>query len=224
MKKRDNKFKAKADQTLSSSKFRYLNQELYTSQSAQAVTLFKDNDLFEDYHLGYRQQVEKWPKNPLDVIIQELSKPKYHAQVIADFGCGEGRLELDLTKITERTGKIYSFDVGKCNTHVIQTDIANVPLKAKQIDVGVFSLSLMGTNFPEFVLEANRVLRPGGLLFVAEVVSRFTDVQTFCKYMREEGGFEQLSVKTLKGFFYLMIFKKTATLNDTKNWSSEFAS
>lgn len=118
---------------------------------------------------------------------------------------------------------MHSFDVGKCNDHVIQTDIANVPLKAKTIDIGVFSLSLMGTNFPEFLLEANRVLRPGGLLLIAEVVSRCPDVQSFCKHMREEAGFEQQSVKTLKGFFYLMIFRKTATIKDTKNWSSEFA-
>jgi len=36
------------------------------------VKLFKDDALFADYHEGYRQQVEKWPKNPLDLIIAEL--------------------------------------------------------------------------------------------------------------------------------------------------------
>jgi hypothetical protein len=41
--------------------------------------------------------------------------------------------------------------VGKCADHVIQTDIADVPLKDKQLDVAVFSLSLMGTNFPDFL-------------------------------------------------------------------------
>ena len=48
-------------------------------------------------------------------------------------------------------GRIYSFDVGKCADHVIQTDIANVPLPDKKLDVVVFSLSLMGTNFPDFL-------------------------------------------------------------------------
>ena len=71
---------------------------------------------------------------------------------------------------------MYSFDVGKCADHVIQTDIANVPLKKKSIDVGVFSLSLMGTNFPDFLQEANRVLKQGALLMVAEVMSRIEDV------------------------------------------------
>jgi hypothetical protein len=34
----------------------------------------------------------------------------------------------------------------------------------------------MGTNFPDFIKEANRVLKMGGKLFIAEVLSRFTDV------------------------------------------------
>ena len=44
------------------------------------------------------------------------------------------------------------------------------------LDIGVFSLSLMGTNFPDFLVEANRVIKPGGTLFIAEVLSRFKDV------------------------------------------------
>jgi len=34
--------------------------------------------------------VDKWPKNPLDIIIDELKKLKYSDKVIGDFGCGEG--------------------------------------------------------------------------------------------------------------------------------------
>jgi ribosomal RNA-processing protein 8 len=44
------------------------------------------------------------------------------------------------------------------------------------VDVGVFSLSLMGTNFPDFLLESNRVLKMHGVLMVAEVMSRFKDI------------------------------------------------
>ena len=66
-----------------------------------------------------------------------------------------------------------SYDAGKLSDHVIQCDIAAVPLPAKSIDCAVFCLSLMGTNFPDFLIEANRVLKPNGKLFVAEVVSRF---------------------------------------------------
>ena len=57
------------------------------------MSLFKENpELFTDYHEGYRQQVDKWPKNPLDIIVEELKKEKYRGKKIGDFGCGEGRL------------------------------------------------------------------------------------------------------------------------------------
>ena len=74
--------------------------------------------------------------------------------------------------------------MGKCADHIIQCDIANVPLEEESVDIGVFSLSLMGTNFPDFLVEANRVLKPRGKLFIAEVLSRFKDVNEFVKLMR----------------------------------------
>ena len=74
--------------------------------------------MFDDYHEGYRQQVEKWPKNPLDLIISELRKDKYKSMHVGDFGCGEGKLELAL-KDAGHIGDIYSFDVGKSAEHVI---------------------------------------------------------------------------------------------------------
>ena len=169
--------------------------------------LFKEPELFNDYHEGYRQQVDKWPKNPLDLIISQLQKGKHISHSIGDFGCGEGKLELRL-KESGHKGKIYSFDVGKCADHVVQTDIANVPLPDNSLDVVVFSLSLMGTNFPDFLVEANRVLKADGLVIIAEVLSRFEDVNTFIKHMRDETGFKPLSVQKLKEFFYLMVFKK----------------
>ena len=41
------------------------------------------------------------------------------------------------------------------------------------MDVVVFCLALMGTDYPRFLKEATRVLRPGGKLWIAEVRSRF---------------------------------------------------
>ena len=51
--------------------------------------------------------------------------------------------------------------------------MANTPLDAESTDVAVFCLSLMGTNVKDYLCEANRVLRTGGVMKVAEVKSRY---------------------------------------------------
>ncbi len=45
------------------------------------------------------------------------------------------------------------------------------------VDVAVFCLALMGTDYGSFLEEAFRVLKPGGWLWIAEVRSRFADKQ-----------------------------------------------
>lgn len=45
------------------------------------------------------------------------------------------------------------------------------------MDVAVFCLALMGTDYGSFLQEAARVLRSGGWLWIAEVRSRFVDAK-----------------------------------------------
>jgi len=51
---------------------------------------------------------------------------------------------------------VRSFDLAKVNEFVEVCDMANVPLEDNSVDVAVFCLSLMGTNFLGFVREACR--------------------------------------------------------------------
>lgn len=56
-------------------RFRYLNEQMYTTEGKDAQKMFEsDPEAFEAYHQGYRQQVEKWPLNPLDFIISSIKK------------------------------------------------------------------------------------------------------------------------------------------------------
>ena len=144
--------------------FYFLLEYLIKWASSFGVNLLIFN--FVQYHSGYTSQVRKWPVNPLDVIIEKI-EANHKRDIIADFGCGEARLAQSVSN------KVHSFDLVACNRHVTECDIANVPLKDNSVDVGVFCLSLMGTNYPEFLMEAQRVIRPGGKLYIAEVRSRF---------------------------------------------------
>lgn len=75
--------------------------------------------------------------------------------MIADFGCGEGRLAQAVPH------KTYSLDLVANRQEIIAGDMAATPLETASIDVAVYCLSLMGTNLKDFILEANRVLKIG---------------------------------------------------------------
>lgn len=168
---------------LAGSRFRILNEELYTTTSEKSYDKFKKNpELFEQYHEGFRHQVESWPENPVDVIVRSLTS-KYKNQkaksapiVVADFGCGDAQLAKDLLAVKKKKNKnvfsVHSFDLVAPNELVTACDMANVPLENKSVDVCVFCLSLMGTNLADFIREAHRVLKDDGIVKIAEVRSR----------------------------------------------------
>jgi ribosomal RNA-processing protein 8 len=186
--KKLSKLQEKMNKKLSGSKFRWINESLYTSASKAAFTLFaKQPELFEIYHQGFQSQVEEWPVNPVDLFIEYLKgKPK--ETVVADMGCGVANIAKTLhSKMT-----IYSFDLIKGNEFITACDIAHVPLKLHSVDITIFALSLMGTNFIDFIKEAFRILKPGGELKIAEVVSRISDLSEFTK------GVEALGFKLTK--------------------------
>lgn len=65
----------KMTKQLESSRFRRINQQLYTTTGDEAVALFsKDPNLFDIYHRGFTNQVKLWPINPVNNIIEWLKK------------------------------------------------------------------------------------------------------------------------------------------------------
>lgn len=93
---------------------------------------------------------------------------------VADLGCGDGRLGSELQPLAEDLRlQVLSFDLHSPAPHVTKADMANVPLPDGSVNVAVFCLALMGTNWPAFVEEAYRLLHWKGELWVAEIKSRF---------------------------------------------------
>ncbi|EXJ90599.1 hypothetical protein A1O1_03702 [Capronia coronata CBS 617.96] len=189
---------AKMRSKLTSARFRHLNETLYTTSSSAAMDLFTSSpDLFAEYHAGFSQQVkDSWPQNPVNQYISTIksrgqldlqpntAKPgltplprrKTGICTIADLGCGDAPLARGCqSQIKNLKLKFHNFDLHAPNTHVTKADIANLPLRDGEVDVAVFCLSLMGTNWLAFVEEAWRILRGDGKgeVWVSEVKSRF---------------------------------------------------
>lgn len=64
---------------------------------------------------------------------------------------------------------VHSFDLVANAPGVIACNMAAVPLPDISVDVAVFSLALMGTDYGAFIVEATRVLKYRGWLWIAEV-------------------------------------------------------
>lgn len=211
---------------LTGSRFRWINEQLYTISSDDALRLIQEQpQLFDEYHDGFRSQVESWPENPVEVFVEQIRqrsrKPvnapgglpglKNKQIVIADMGCGEAQLASDINKFFAQFNKkskpyhrkshvVHSFDLKKANDLITVADIKNVPLPDNSCTIVVFCLALMGTNFLDFIKEAYRLLAPRGELWIAEIKSRFADGK----------GEEFVEALKLLGFFH----KKTD--NDNK--------
>ncbi|KAK0718224.1 methyltransferase-domain-containing protein [Lasiosphaeria miniovina] len=190
-------------QKLVSARFRHLNETLYTRPSVDAFQLFQESpEMFSEYHEGFRRQVEVWPENPVDSYIRDVkarakvarsaggkhdfANPASNAQVlplprtggkctIADLGCGDAALARALEPVKQKLHlEVLSYDLQTGGSPLVTpADIANLPLRDRTVDVAVFCLALMGTNWLDFIDEAYRILRWKGELWVAEIKSRF---------------------------------------------------
>ncbi|XP_071152308.1 ribosomal RNA-processing protein 8-like [Mytilus edulis] len=166
---------------LKSARFRFINEQLYTQTGSEAVQLFKgDTEAFNCYHEGFQNQVNKWPTNPVDLIIKQI-KAGASTAVIGDFGCGDAKIARNVPN------KVHSFDLVALNEHVTVCNIEKIPLKDSSLDIAVFCLSLMGTNLVDYLTEANRVLKKGGVLMIAEVTSRIQKTGKFIRNIEKMG-------------------------------------
>ncbi|KAJ3485512.1 hypothetical protein NLG97_g6798 [Lecanicillium saksenae] len=189
---------------LVSARFRHLNETLYTKPSEESFSLFQDSpEMFDEYHEGFRRQVKVWPENPVDSFLQDIrsrgkirqpfkgkpaARPSSLAAsplprtggtcTIADLGCGDAALAQSLQADKGKMRiDVRSYDLQSPHALVTKADIANLPLEEGSVNVAIFCLALMGTNWIDFIEEAFRVLHWKGELWVAEIKSRFGPVR-----------------------------------------------
>lgn len=198
---------------LVSARFRHLNETLYTRPSAEAFSLFEESpEMFQEYHEGFRRQVQVWPQNPVDGYIADIKargsvrqqpKDKGKSQssgpaplvrtlatcTIADLGCGDGKLSESLQSEKKKLKlNILSYDLQSPSPLVTRADIANLPLEDGSVNTVIFCLALMGTNWTSFIDEAYRILHWKGELWITEIKSRFAPVNKKGKVVTHSVG------------------------------------
>ena len=107
--------------------------------------------------------------------------PRTHISTIVDLGCGTASLASSLQPYLQKLKlNIQSFDLAAPSNNNINNrnlvtvaDIRSLPCQAGSVNVAIFSLALMGTNWLEFIEEAWRVLSWKGECWIGEVGSRF---------------------------------------------------
>jgi superfamily II DNA or RNA helicase len=143
--------------------FTRLNNKINNEKSETTHDrLLNDPREWEEYHRQYRESRKTWAIVPYEEIIKRIRQLSPRL-IIGDFGCGEA-------KILEAFGdnRVYSFDHVGVNNKVKACDMKSVPLPDEAIDIAVFSLSLMGRNWHEYIGEAKRCLATNGYLLIAE--------------------------------------------------------
>jgi ribosomal RNA-processing protein 8 len=109
----------------------------------------------------YGKESAQWSVRPSDRIAARLRGIRL--RTVADLGCGDGRLRDAVAPLS-----VVSVDHCAAKDGIIAADIAQTGLDPRSVDAVVFSLALIGKNWRDYLVEANRILRLGGFLFIAE--------------------------------------------------------
>jgi hypothetical protein len=171
-----------------------------TRSEATHNRLQKNPEEWAQYHTLYREARKDWAVVPFEEMIRWCQKRSGY--VIGDFGCGEGKLA---ETVSDRH-TVHSFDHVAINDNVVACDMAHVPLGDETLDMAIFSLSLMGANFADYLREAYRTLKLDGDLHIIEATSRFTNRDGFVEGLKGF-GFAVVSVEDKWKFTHIRALK-----------------
>lgn len=191
--------------------FSALNRKWNTGKSENThKRLQKNNEEWVHYHELYREARESWVKTPYKELINYYGKRD--GLVIGDFGSGEAKI----SEALKDKHKVHSFDHVAINEDVIECDITKTPLEDECLDVAIFSLALMGSNFKDYIKEAHRTLKLDGRIHIIESASRFKDLEGFEKSLKQY-GFDFITSSEMWKFTHIRGEKSTRPFNEDIN-------
>jgi superfamily II DNA or RNA helicase len=132
------------------------------SSSATHTRLQENSEEWCYYHTRLQEHERTWQLVPRLQCIEHLRSNIPRNSVVADFGCGQAQLAEALKGVHT----VYSLDHVAINQTVIACDMSDSGLESDSLNAAVFSLSLMGGNMKDYLLEAYRTLMVGGQLLI----------------------------------------------------------
>jgi superfamily II DNA or RNA helicase len=165
--------------------FTKLNNHINNENSFTTHKRFlEDPQEWDEYHRQYREARKSWLIIPFEEVIKRIKQFSKRYQ-IGDFGCGEAKIMEDIGE-----ERVYSFDHIAINNKVIACDMKKVPISDEDLDVAIFSLSLMGKNWKDYILESKRCLVTNGTLLIAETTKSLKGRLSQLREHLEQNGFE----------------------------------
>ena len=162
------------------------NQKINTENSTTThQRMLKNPEEWHEYHRNYREERKTWRIIPYDEWVKRIKKLSDRF-IIGDFGCGE-------TKVADVIGsRVINLDHVAIDSHVISCDMSDVSehIKDGGLDVALFSLSLMGKNWQDYLKEASRCLNENGLLFISETTKSLSKRLETLRDIIKDLGFE----------------------------------
>jgi hypothetical protein len=159
--------------------------------------LLESPEEWYQYHTLYSEKRKEWNEIPYKVIGKKISsRPDW---IVGDFGCGENLLSKEINN------QVYAFDHIAIDDDVIACDISDVSeyLNDNVLDVVVNSLSLMGSNYLDYLREEHRTLKPYGIIMICEPKSKWEGRENELISVLEEIGFNCRIVRTTDKFIYI---------------------
>ena len=142
----------------------------------------KNPEEWHEYHRNYREERKNWKVVPFNQWIKRIKKlPERY--IVGDFGCGEA-------KVSEALGsRIINFDHVAMDSSIISCDMSDVSqyVKNDELDVALFSLSLIGKNWKDYLKEASRCLNDDGLLFISETTKPSSKLESIREEIKNLG-------------------------------------
>ena len=162
------------------SEYQKLSRKISSQKSSTTAQMFTtDKTLWHQYH-DYRDHSFKGYDNkdeiPINKIIKYLeSKSKYKMKIL-DLGCGRNLIKEHFKN--NKKFLIVGYDHVSFNNS-IECDISSLPDEDESIKICIYSQSLMGSNWKDYINEGLRILEYNGEIIISESITRYQEIKDY---------------------------------------------